>query len=171
MALTNRFFADAFKDMHRAFSLLDDPSFFNDARRSLGHVNNNLGSLTRHPATDISETADAYEMHVELPGYDKKNIHIDVDDDRTLHLSGSVQHYHEASSEGQKQDEKSTEVSKDTKSPKWWVNERASGSFQRSFKFPAPINASDIKASYENGVLKIRVPKVPNEGRKRIDIN
>jgi HSP20 family molecular chaperone IbpA len=79
MALTNRFFADAFRDMHRAFSLLDDPSFFNDARRSLASSNNSLGSL-RYPATDICETAEGYELHAELPGYDKKDIHIDVSD-------------------------------------------------------------------------------------------
>ncbi|ORE03842.1 HSP20-like chaperone [Rhizopus microsporus var. microsporus] len=175
MALSNRFFADAFRDMHRAFSLLDDPNFFDDARRSLTSANNSLGSLSRYPATDINETAEGYELHAELPGYDKKDIHIDVADDRTLILSGSVRHHHhESSSEKQKQQEdKSTAVSKEVKSdaPKWWVNERVSGSFQRSFNFPSPIDSAGIKASYENGVLKICVPKAANQGKKRIEIS
>ncbi|CEG80068.1 hypothetical protein RMATCC62417_14453 [Rhizopus microsporus] len=168
MALTNRFFADAFRDMHRAFSLLDDPSFFNDARRSLASSNNSLGSL-RYPATDICETAEGYELHAELPGYDKKDIHIDVSDDNTLTLSGSVQHYRNSSSEEGKEGARNDKANNNA--TKWWTNERVSGNFQRSFSFPAPINTSGIKASYENGVLKVCVPKAENGGKKRIEIN
>ncbi|KAG0745973.1 hypothetical protein G6F57_011552 [Rhizopus arrhizus] len=172
MALTNRFFTDAFRDMHRAFSLLEDPNFFDDARRSLGSASN-LGSLTRYPATDIHETSEGYELHAELPGYDKNNIHIDITDDRTLLLSGSIQSQRESSSDdGQQQQQQTTTVSKDVKSPtKWLVNERVSGSFQRSFSFPAPVDSSGIKASFENGVLKVLVPKAANQGKRRIQID
>ncbi|KAG1057513.1 hypothetical protein G6F43_000658 [Rhizopus delemar] len=172
MALTNRFFNDAFRDMHRAISLMDDPSFFDNARRSLRSAGSSIGSVSRYPATSISETPEGYELQAELPGYDKKDIHIDLTDDHTLLLSGSVEHRRESSSSNQEQ-EQTTAESRDVKStsPKWWVNERVSGSFQRSFSFPDPINSSGIKASYENGILKILLPKANNENKKRITID
>lgn len=43
--------------------------------------------------------------------------------------------------------------------PKYWVSERRSGSFSRSFKFPVRIDQDNVKASLKNGILSIVVPK------------
>jgi HSP20 family protein len=43
--------------------------------------------------------------------------------------------------------------------PKYWVSERRSGSFSRSFKFPVRIEQENVKASLKNGILSIVVPK------------
>ncbi|CEG67561.1 hypothetical protein RMATCC62417_03971 [Rhizopus microsporus] len=184
MALSQRFFSDVFRDMQRAFSLLEHPNFFDAARRSLvasnlNNNNNNWNSLLRYPATDMVETPESFELQAELPGYDKKDIQIELADSRTLVLSGTMNRQHEASSNQEQQQQQQqqvegsseTAVSKETNTPQWWVNERVTGSFQRSFSFPVPIKADGIKANYENGVLKVTVPKSGEESKKLIDID
>ncbi|OBZ88382.1 heat shock protein, partial [Choanephora cucurbitarum] len=52
----------------------------------------------------------------------------------------------------------------------WWMKERVQSSFSRSFSFPTPINAENIKASFNNGILEIVVPKTTEDQTKRIDI-
>ncbi|KAG2230900.1 HSP20-like chaperone [Thamnidium elegans] len=186
MSLTHRLFNDAFHDMQRAMSALEQP-FINTSR----FLNNQTGSMLRYPATDISETDDAYELHAELPGYDKKDIKIELSDDgRTLILSGKVDKVHEekhgedqAEEKKEKKEKKEKEsqelttkkdedsqVTKHDKSPQWWVNERVVGSFTRSFSFPNSLNGDNIKASYDNGVLKVTVPKVKENKPKQIQI-
>lgn len=65
----------------------------------------------------------------------------------------------------------SSEVSKPSEnSPQWWVKERVSGSFSRSFAFPTPINTDSIKASFDNGVLKVVIPKTAQNQAKKINI-
>lgn len=65
----------------------------------------------------------------------------------------------------------SSEVSKPSEnSPQWWVKERVSGSFSRSFAFPTPINTDSIKASFDNGVLKVVIPKTAQNQAKQINI-
>ncbi|GAA5811984.1 hypothetical protein MFLAVUS_005431 [Mucor flavus] len=185
MSLTHRLFTDAFHDMQRAMSALEEP-FIQTGRL----LNNQTGSMLRYPATDISETDNAYELHAELPGYDKKDITIELaDDGRTLVLSGKVDKVHEekhgeeegkAKKDEKKKDKESQElttkkdedsqVTKHNSAPKWWVNERVVGSFTRSFSFPNPVQADSIKASYDNGVLKVTVPKDKESNSKQIQI-
>ncbi|KAG2212875.1 hypothetical protein INT46_009667 [Mucor plumbeus] len=65
----------------------------------------------------------------------------------------------------------SSEVSKPSEnSPQWWVKERVSGSFSRSFAFPTPIDTDSIKASFDNGVLKVVIPKTTQNQAKQINI-
>ncbi|GAA5795758.1 hypothetical protein HPULCUR_001120 [Helicostylum pulchrum] len=181
MSLTHRLFNDAFHDMQRAMTALEQP-FINTSRL----LSNQTGSMLRYPATDISETDDAYELHAELPGYDKKDINIELaDDGRTLVLSGKVDKVREEKHEKdekkeQKKDKESQElttkkdedsqVAKRNESPQWWVNERVVGSFTRSFSFPNQLKADSIKASYDNGILKVTVPKVKETKSKQIQI-
>lgn len=214
MSLPQRFFSEAFRDMQRAMTAFDQ-SFYNTARRSVvgspsSLLNQNIfnNNLFRYPAADMAETADAYELSAELPGYDKKNIKIELADSRTLVLSGSVNEQREAASkatdavkneavkdeavkdetvkdetvkdeatkveaaapEGQvvKKDENAEQVIK--QEPQYWVKERVSGSFSRSFSFPEPINPDTIKASFENGVLKVTIPKSAEKQAKKISI-
>lgn len=158
MAFSNRFFADASRDMDRIISMLDNPNWFNVSQNSFGSVGSSFGSFIRFSATDIHETPEGFELQAELPGYDKKDINIEIADNRTLLLSGSSQSHHGAY------------PLETNKNPNYWAP-RSSNSFQRSISFPVPINVSDIKASYENGVLKVYIPKASDENRKRIVIH
>lgn len=170
MALTQRFFTDAFRDMDRTFALLDDPDFLDKARRSLSSASNAV--QTRHPPTDLIETESDFELHCELPGYDKKDIHIEMTDDNTIVISGDVQKEKQTSLEDAKKKKKKTnknEQETTNKTPKWWKNERVHRSFQRTFSLPSPVKSDGITATYENGVLKVIVPKQGRE-TKRIRI-
>ncbi|CAO3667064.1 hypothetical protein G6F70_007162 [Rhizopus microsporus] len=179
MSLSQRFFSEALRDFNRAFALIEEPVFYHIARRSAIPAR----SFARQPATDLIETEEAFELHSELPGYDKKDIHIELINDNTLQLRGSTHQESSAASES-KAAKESKEVSAETTSstetattngnsvtstpttPRWWVNERISSNFQRSFSFPVSIKSEEIKASYENGVLKVIIPKANKETRR-----
>lgn len=103
------------------------------------------------PAMEITENADELMVSAELPGMDRKDVDISVDDG-VLTISG----------------EKTTET-KEGDEKKYHLVERNYGSFQRSFTLPKSVEASKISAEFAQGVLKVRLPKsaeVKNKGRK-----
>ena len=91
--------------------------------------------------TDIKEKKDKYLIDVELPGYEKENIKIDVEDGY-LTVHAEIDSNKEEKEEG-----------------KFVRRERYVGSCSRSFYVGTEIQAEDIKASFKNGMLKIEVPK------------
>lgn len=91
--------------------------------------------------TDIRDTGDAYVLEADLPGMKKEDIHIDIDGDR---LSISA----ERSASKEEKDEKVGYIR----------CERSYGSFSRSFDISG-IRGEDISAAYEDGVLKLTLPK------------
>ena len=99
----------------------------------------NAGTSAFH--TDIRDAGDAYVLESDLPGMKKEDIHIDIDGDR---LSISAQR--NASKE--ERDENSGYIR----------CERSFGSFSRSFDISG-IRAEGITAAYEDGVLKLTLPK------------
>ena len=99
--------------------------------------------------TDIKEHKDSYSIIVDLPGYEKDNIKIDINDGY-LTIDAI-----ESSNEEEK--EKGKFVRK----------ERYYGECKRSFYVGEEIEAEDVKASFKNGTLKLVVPK--KEPRKEIE--
>ncbi|KAI7898351.1 HSP20-like chaperone [Cokeromyces recurvatus] len=199
MSISQRLFTDALRDMQRAMTVFEQPFFSATPRHSLlggtfFHDNNgsefgNQILTSSYPATDMIETPEHYELHAELPGYDKSNIKIELADNHTLVLSGSIKKQLESKSvepdtdtdiENQSDKEKKQLATTQTRDNQvnifneegrqWWVKERISGSFTRSFSFPSPIKADNIKASYENGILKVIVPKTIENNPKIINI-
>lgn len=165
-----RFSIDVMRDIQYTLALLTEPSsiadiYFFGGQRGFGNT------LSRYPSTNMVETPDTYELNVELPGYDKKNLKIDMVDKRSLVLSGSIKQEYKSSDSFVKEEEDTDknqqvlrredyEVTKFKPSEyHWLVNERVSGSFTRSFSFPTFIDDDDIKASYNNGILKVSIPK------------
>ena len=53
---------------------------------------------------------------------------------------------------------------------KYWVSERSSGEFERRFAFPGRVNQNEVKASLKNGILNILVPKIVEQGGRRIAV-
>ena len=92
------------------------------------------------PAIDLVERDGEYEVQAELPGLSPSDLEIKLSDG-TLILKG----------------EKSTEESKDQAD--YHLRERSYGAFQRSFSLPSGIDAGAVSASFDNGVLRIRLPK------------
>ncbi len=99
--------------------------------------------------TDIKEHKDSYSIIVDLPGYEKDNIKIDINDGY-LTIDAI-----ESSNEEEK--EKGKFVRK----------ERYYGECKRSFYVGEEIEAEDVKASFKNGTLKLVVPK--KEPKKEIE--
>lgn len=70
------------------------------------------------------------------------------------------------------QQQQKQQQSSEKKDPEhtFWVSERVSGSFTRSFSFPARVHQDGVKASLKNGILSITVPKAPAPESRRINI-
>ncbi|KAI8886613.1 HSP20-like chaperone [Backusella circina FSU 941] len=110
-----------------------------------------------HPATDVIEKPNYYELHSDIPGFTKDQIKIELRDNQTLNLQGILPDSEKKAIEEATAAEefKSSWVLDDAK----WPTERFRESFSRSFYFPEPIDGDAIQAVYENGVLKVTVPK------------
>lgn len=105
----------------------------------------------REPFIDVIETEKAVIATAEMPGLEKKDIKINITDDR-LEISA------ETSSE-EKKEEKG-----------YVYRERSSASYYRAISLPSPVNPDEAKASYKNGVLEITMPKTEIKEKKQIDI-
>jgi HSP20 family protein len=101
-------------------------------RRELG-----FGSA---PAVDIAETEQAFEITADLPGLDEKHVEVTVSNG-ALTVKGS------------KQDEK------EEKKKDYYLHERSFGSFERSFRIPETVDAEKIEATFNKGVLTVKLPK------------
>lgn len=89
--------------------------------------------------TDIVDKGDSFELHAELPGFDKEDIHVDVNGDM---LTISACHSEEKSEENENVIHR----------------ERRVGSFCRRFDLSG-VKADKIRAEYKNGVLTLELPK------------
>lgn len=92
--------------------------------------------------TDVKETESGYQVAVEMPGYDKSEISVELDKGYLTITAAK----------GLDKDEKD-------ENGKYIRRERYAGSMQRSFYVGESVKQEDIKAKYENGVLTLGVPK------------
>jgi len=93
------------------------------------------------PAMNIKEHKKDFEIELAVPGFDKKDFEVDIEDD-ILHISGEK------------------EIEKDEKEADYARKEFSYKSFKRSMMLPTSINLDqDVKATYKNGVLKIKLLK------------
>jgi len=109
----------------------------------------NGGSTLRRwiPAMDLVETDEHFVLKADLPGLTEADVNVEVEDN-VLTISGERQAEHEDKREG-------------------YVRvERAFGTFRRSLTLPEGINPEAVQASFENGVLEVRIPK-PEERKPR----
>lgn len=91
--------------------------------------------------TDIKEKKDKYIVDIDLPGYEKENIKIEVDNGYLI-VNAKTSHHKDEKEEG-----------------KYVRKERFVGECSRSFYVGEDVKQDDIKASFRNGTLKIEIPK------------
>ena len=117
-----------------------DRSFF----RGFGNIDHTLyGKHAQHMMkTDVKELDDSYEVDVDLPGFKKDEIHLELNNG---YLTIST--------------EKTLEKDNESKKGKMLRQERYSGVMQRSFFVGEHLTEEDIKASYDSGVLHVIIPK------------
>jgi HSP20 family protein len=113
----------------------------------------NGGSTMRRwmPPMDLVETADHFVLRADLPGLGEDDVKIEFEDG-TLTVSGERKTEHEAKGEG------------------YYRVERAFGSFSRSLTLPQGIDPEAVTASFDRGVLEIRIPKPEEKKPRRIEI-
>ncbi|KAF7119498.1 hypothetical protein RHSIM_Rhsim13G0083600 [Rhododendron simsii] len=90
---------------------------------------------------DWKETPEAHVFKADLPGLKKEEVKVEVEEGNILQISG----------------ERSKE--QEEKNDKWHCIERSSGKFLRRFRLPDNAKVDQVKASMENGVLTVTVPK------------
>ena len=97
--------------------------------------------------TDIKEGKDKYILDIDLPGFDKQNIN--------MSLNNGYLNIHAKVNKEEKSD----------KDEKYVHQERFYGECSRSFYVGNEINEEDINAEFNNGILKIEIPKKDSEDR------
>src|ERR1700687_3426381 len=103
------------------------------------------------PSIEISETDKAIEISAEMPGLERKDVEITIEDD-TLTIRG----------------EKKIEENQKDKNVQH--SERAYGVFLRVLQLPPGIDPSNVQATRWNGVLKITIPKPAKPEPKKIEV-
>ncbi len=103
-------------------------------------------------ALDVSSTDEAYTVQASLPGFSPDNVDVSVDRN-VLTIKAEVN--------SEKEDEKPTYV----------LRERYQGSYQRSLRLPEGINAGEVAASFDNGLLTVTVPKAEEVKPNRIPVH
>lgn len=93
--------------------------------------------------TDVRETEDTYELDIDLPGFKKEDVSLKLDNGY-LTISAS---------KGLEKDEK------EKKDGKYIRRERYEGQCSRSFYVGESVQAKDVNAKFEDGILKVSVPK------------
>lgn len=121
---------------------------FDDGQSRLGA---NGGMWT--PAVSVEEGTDGLLLTAELPGLTEDDISIELEN-HVLTLSGEKT---EVRTEGEE-------------TPRYHLVERRYGSFRRSFTLPRTVNADEIRAHFEHGVLTVSLPKAAEAKGRKIEI-
>ncbi len=110
-----------------------------------------MAASTWTPSVDIHENESELVLSAEVPGIEDKDIEIEIENN-TLSINGE------------------RKIEKETKEENYHRIERSYGSFSRSFTLPTNVNQDNIKAEYDNGVLRISLPKKPELKPKKVKV-
>jgi len=110
-----------------------------------------LGEGMFTPPADIKEDADAYTVHLEVPGVSQDHLHLSLQDN-VLTIKGSKEQKQE-SGEG-----------------RYRRIERSYGSFARSLSLPRNVDVTRVEANLEDGVLEVRLPKREESKPRQINV-
>ena len=151
MLMPSIFGENLFDDFFGDFPFYYDDRAMKDAEKKLyGHKANHVMK------TDIKETEGSYELDIDLPGFKKDEITVELKDG---YLTVSA-------AKGLDKDE-------EDKKGKYIRKERYAGALSRTFYLGEEIQEEEIKAKFENGILSVSIPKEEEkkvEGPKHISI-
>ena len=138
---------DPFLSLHREMNRLFDDAF-RGAPATAGQ-GSGAGNFV-NALMNVSETDNEIRITAELPGVTEQDIDVSLDDD-VLTIRG----------------EKKFERTEGGEKESFHFVERSYGTFQRAIRLPFPINPDQVKASFENGVLTVTLPKTAQAERTR----
>ncbi|SFR91617.1 HSP20 family protein [Halomicrobium zhouii] len=137
-----------FDDIERLIDRMGEQ--FEDASRQWGGLNPQ--QLSGASSIDVVDRGDAFDVRADLPGFEPDDVDFRVVD-QTLHLDAA----------------RSDEVS--TEDGEFVHQERTSKSISRRVRLPEPVDADDVTATLEQGVLSVTIPKAaPDSTGHSIDI-
>ncbi|KAJ8427526.1 hypothetical protein Cgig2_019945 [Carnegiea gigantea] len=145
MSLIPSFFGNRRSNIFDPFSVdLWDPfqGFPFNTSQSLSSASAGDTAAFVNARIDWRETPEAHVFKADLPGVKKEEVKVEVEDGHVLQISG----------------ERKKEI--EEKNDTWHRIERSSGKFSRRFRLPENVKMEEIKATMENGVLTVTVPKV-----------
>lgn len=105
------------------------------------------------PALDVRETRDAYVVEADLPGMEKKDIQVRVEEG-VLTLAGTRTAEHQV----------------ETKEGTWHRVERSWGAFERALSLGQGVDAARVSAEYKDGVLTVTVPKKESALPRQVEV-
>ena len=120
--------------------------FFGQSRRKM-----DLENFDWTPRVNVEELEDRFEITADVPGMKKEDIDIEVRDN-VLTIKGE------------------RKFEKEESDANYHICERSYGTFQRAFTLPENVTTDDIDAEYEDGILRLAVPKAEPEKPKEIKI-
>lgn len=103
-------------------------------------------------ALDVLENEDEFTIKASIPGMKPEDLEITLDN-RTLTIKGDIQEENITEEEG-----------------RYHLRERRFGTFSRSLSLPSRVDAENIDASYDSGVLTLHIPKAEEAKPKRISV-
>jgi HSP20 family protein len=140
-------------DPFRDLNILQDRMnrLFEDTGRGIRRGEEPASTTIWSPAVDIYETEGEIVVQAELPGMDRKDISLNLENN-VLTIRGDRQ------------------FKKETKEDNYHRIERSYGGFSRSFSIPTSVEEDKIRADYKDGVLRIALPKKEQAKPKQIQI-
>jgi HSP20 family protein len=134
-------------EMNRLFS-----TFFDTPTNSAAGGGNGTAAGRRWlPAMDLVETGDHFVLKADLPGMSENDVNIELEDN-VLTVAGERRTEHEDKEAG------------------YYRLERAMGAFSRSLTLPEGIDPDAVTATFDNGVLEVRIPKPAEAKPRRVQI-
>jgi HSP20 family protein len=124
-----------------------------DVNRLFGRtLGEGAGAAVWTPAVDVFDTKHAIVLKAELPGMKPEDIDIEIDDN-VLTIKGE-RRFQEAVEDG-----------------RYYRLERSYGHFSRSLTLPQGVRGDQVQASFDHGVLEVRVPKAEEVKPRKIAVN
>ena len=103
------------------------------------------------PPMDLVESDDHFLLRADLPGLGEDDVAIEIQDN-TLTISGERKSEYERKEHG------------------WYRVERSTGAFSRSLALPEGVDPNSVTASFDKGVLEVRIPKPEQKKPRRVQI-
>jgi HSP20 family protein len=131
-------------EMNRLFNTFFEPGQSN--------ANGQTGPRRWIPAMDLVETGEDFVLRADLPGMSESDVNIELEDN-VLTISGERKAEHEERKEG------------------YYRVERASGAFSRTLTLPEGVDPERVRASFDKGVLEVRIPKPEQRKPRKVTIS
>lgn len=129
---------------------------FRDLERVLDRVTEQLEhvdpGMRGQPPADVEDTGDAFVVTIDLPGFEKSDVDIELRDDVL-----TIEAAHDEDTSAELED-------------RYVRRERRHTSVSRSLHLPAPVDETGATASYDHGVLRVDLPKAEPESGTRVEV-